>query len=177
MINQATGMKSGKRYRVENVERAHQFPGFFQDGEYYLGPELLTAVGWLEGTRFIYDSLDAAGEPVFPNREAGTVEGLTLTLVDGTSLELLRIEASDTIVPVAPGASGTEREAPDSGAWINRSPKAEDSSGNLFEPPNGKRDIDGGWRKSKHKTPLLIGAAALGVLVGFTLTHSRRRDG
>ncbi len=56
MIDQATGMKPGERYCVENIERAHQFPGFFQDGKYYLGPELLTAVGWLEGTRFIYDS-------------------------------------------------------------------------------------------------------------------------
>ena len=118
MIDQATGMKSGERYRVENVERAHQFPGFFQDGKYYLGPELLTAVGWLEGTRFIYDSLDAEGEPVFPNREAGTLEGLTLTLVDGSTLELSRIEASDTIVPIAPGASDTEQEAPKTGASI-----------------------------------------------------------
>lgn len=118
MIDQATGMKSGERYRVENVERAHQFPGFFQDGKYYLGPELLTAVGWLEGTRFIYDSLDAKGEPVFPNRAAGTVEGLTLILVDGTSLELSRIEASDTIVPIAPGASDTEQEAPNTGASV-----------------------------------------------------------
>lgn len=116
MIDQATGMKSGERYRVENVERAHQFPGFFQDGKYYLGPELLTAVGWLEGTRFIYDSLDAEGEPVFPNREAGTVEGLTLTLVDGTSLELSRIEASDAIAPLDPSASGAEPEAPDRSA-------------------------------------------------------------
>ncbi|MEC4024913.1 MULTISPECIES: SDR family oxidoreductase [Pseudomonas putida group] len=118
MIDQATGMKPGERYRVENVERAHQFPGFFQDGKYYLGPELLTAVGWLEGTRFIYDNLDAEGEPVFPNREAGTLEGLTLTLVDGTTLELSRIEASDTIVPIAPGASDTEQEAPNTGASI-----------------------------------------------------------
>ncbi|MDD2004082.1 SDR family oxidoreductase [Pseudomonas putida] len=116
MIDQATGMKLGERYRVENVERAHQFPGFFQDGKYYLGPELLTAVGWLEGTRFIYDSLDAEGEPVFPNREAGTVEGLTLTLIDGTSLELSRIEASETVAPLDPSASGAQREAPDLGA-------------------------------------------------------------
>ncbi|HEN8732417.1 TPA: SDR family oxidoreductase [Pseudomonas putida] len=93
MIDQATGMKPGERYRVENVERAHQFPGFFLDGRYYLGPELLTAVGWLEGTKFIYDSLDAEGEPVFPDRVAGTIEGLKLVLVDGTALELSRIEA------------------------------------------------------------------------------------
>ncbi len=59
---------------------------------------------------------------------------------------------------------------------INRSPIAEASSGNLFEPPSGRRGINGGWRKPKDKTPLLIGAAALGILVGFTFTHSRRRD-
>ncbi|AHC82286.1 MULTISPECIES: SDR family oxidoreductase [Pseudomonas] len=113
MIDQATGMKPGERYRVENVERAHQFPGFFQDGKYYLGPELLTAVGWIEGTRFIYDSVDAEGEPVFPNREAGTIEGLRLTLVDGTALELSRIEASETIAPLDDHKkSGTEQEAP-----------------------------------------------------------------
>ncbi|EKT4560749.1 SDR family oxidoreductase [Pseudomonas putida] len=99
MIDQATGMKPGERYCVENIERAHQFPGFFQDGKYYLGPELLTAVGWLEGTRFIYDSLDAEGEPVYADRVAGTVEGLKLVLVDGTALELSMIEASATLAP------------------------------------------------------------------------------
>ncbi|ANI34640.1 SDR family oxidoreductase [Pseudomonas sp. JY-Q] len=97
MIDQATGMKLGERYSVENVERAHQFPGFFLDGKYYLGPELLTAVGWLEGTKFIYDSLDAEGEPVFPDRVAGTIEGLKLVLIDGTPLELSRIEASSIL--------------------------------------------------------------------------------
>ena len=112
MVDQATGMKSGERYRVENVERAHQFPGFFQDGKYYLGPELLTAVGWLEGTRFIYDSLDAEGEPVYPNKEAGTVEGLILTLVDGTALELSLVEADEIIAPLDHPGTNTEQEAP-----------------------------------------------------------------
>lgn len=111
MIDQATGMKSAERYRVENVERAHQFPGFFQDGKYYLGPELLTAVGWLEGTRFIYDILDAEGEPVFPNREAGIIEGLTLTLVDGTALGLSRIEASEALADFDTSTSGTKEGA------------------------------------------------------------------
>lgn len=93
MIDKATGMKPGERYCVENVARAHQFAGFFLDGKYYLGPELLSAVGWLDGQRFIYDSLNAEGEPVFPDRVAGRIENLTLKLVDGTSLELTRIEA------------------------------------------------------------------------------------
>ena len=101
MIDQATGMKPGERYRVDNIERAHQFPGFFLDGKYYLGPELLTAVGWLEGTTFIYDSLDAQGEPVFPDRVAGTLEGLRLMLVDGTALELSRLDSSALLAPAA----------------------------------------------------------------------------
>nr|WP_085625163.1 MULTISPECIES: short chain dehydrogenase [unclassified Pseudomonas] len=92
MIDPATGMKPGERYRVENLERAHQFPGFFLDGKYYLGPELLTAIGWLEGQRFIYDELDATGEPVFPGRAAGDIADLTLTLVDGTRLKISAIE-------------------------------------------------------------------------------------
>jgi short-subunit dehydrogenase len=116
MIDQATGMKPGERYCVENVERAHQFPGFFQDGKYYLGPELLTAVGWLEGTKFIYDSLDAQGEPVFPERVAGTIEGMKLVLVDGTALQLSKIAASDTLLPTAgnieQASQSDEPEAP-----------------------------------------------------------------
>lgn len=93
MIDPATGMRPGERYSVESLERAHQFPGFFLDGKYYLGPELLTAAGWLEGQRFIYDALDATGEPVFPGRAAGDIKDLTLTLVDGTPLQLTPIDA------------------------------------------------------------------------------------
>jgi len=88
MIDTATGMRPGERYAVENLERTPNFSGFFLDGKYYLGPELMTAVGWLEGQTFIYDELDATGEPVFPDRVAGTVENLTLVLTDGTRLQL-----------------------------------------------------------------------------------------
>lgn len=88
MIAPSTGMKPGERYIVESVERAHHFPGFFLDGKYYLEPELLTAVGWLEGQQFLYDQLDPTGEPVFPGRVAGTIEDLTLTLADGARLAL-----------------------------------------------------------------------------------------
>lgn len=111
MIDHATGMKSGERYRVENVERAHQFPGFFQDGKYYLGPELLTAVGWLEGSRFIYDSLDAAGEPVFPERVAGDIKGLMMTLVDGTTLELVQVDAGTVLQPADKDSAQVQAKA------------------------------------------------------------------
>ncbi|VVO44857.1 SDR family oxidoreductase [Pseudomonas fluorescens] len=91
MIDSLTGMKPGERYAVESLERTRNFPGFFLDGKYYLGPELMTAVGWLEGQRFFYDELDPVGEPVFPDRVAGTIEDLTLTLIDGARLKLNKL--------------------------------------------------------------------------------------
>lgn len=101
MIDTATGMKPGERYSVENIEREHAFSGFFLDGKYYLGPELLTAVGWLEGQKFIYDDLDPAGEPVFPDRIAGTITDLQLTLVDGVTFVLVEMDA-EGFVEAAP---------------------------------------------------------------------------
>ena len=91
MIDSLTGMKPGERYVVESLERTRSFPGFFLDGKYYLGPELMTAVGWLEGQQFLYDELDPIGEPVFPNRVAGTIHDLTLTLIDGARLKLNKV--------------------------------------------------------------------------------------
>ncbi|AZF36476.1 Oxidoreductase [Pseudomonas sp. R4-39-08] len=91
MIDSATGMKPGERYSIESQERTHHFPGFFLDGKYYLGPELMTAVGWLEGQKFLYDELDALGDPVFPERVAGVIEDLTLTLNDGARLKLKEV--------------------------------------------------------------------------------------
>lgn len=91
MIDSSTGMKPGERYAVEKLERTRNFPGFFLDGKYYLGPELMTAVGWLEGQQFLYDELDPTGEPVFPDRVAGTIEDLTLILIDGARLKLNKV--------------------------------------------------------------------------------------
>ncbi|WP_397453173.1 SDR family oxidoreductase [Pseudomonas sp. NA-150] len=91
MISSATGMKAGERYAVESSGHSRDFSGFFLDGKYYLGPELLTSVGWLEGQEFYYDELDAVGDPAFPGRIAGTIEDLTLTLVDGASLKLKKV--------------------------------------------------------------------------------------
>lgn len=91
MIDQSTGMKPGERYAIENGERTRLFPGFFLDGKYYLEPQLQTAIGWLEGQRFLYDELDPTGEPVYPDRVAGTIENLTLTLADGARLKVNRV--------------------------------------------------------------------------------------
>ena len=91
MIHLLTGMKPGERYAIESLEHTHGFPGFFLDGKYYLDPELMTAVGWLEGQQFLYDELDSEGKPVFPNRVVGTIEDLTLMLADGARLKLNQV--------------------------------------------------------------------------------------
>lgn len=91
-MNNSTGMMAGQRYSIGNVTGAQEFPGFFLDGKYFLHPELLTSVGWLDGDRFIYDQLSSTGEPVFEGGVAGTIKDLTLTLVDGTPLSLTELE-------------------------------------------------------------------------------------
>jgi hypothetical protein len=88
MIDESTGMIPGVRYEIDNRERVEPFAGFFLDGKYYLTPELQTAIGWLEGNRFIYDQLDPDGEPIFKDRLAGTIKDLKLTLSDGMTLEI-----------------------------------------------------------------------------------------
>ncbi len=102
MIDPKTGMKPGERYVVESLERTQHFPGFFLDGKYYLGPELMTTVGWLEGQTFFYDQLDPTGEPVFANRVAGTIENLTLILADGARLNLNEVRYNAREEPTPP---------------------------------------------------------------------------
>ncbi|MBF8778307.1 hypothetical protein [Pseudomonas fulva] len=91
MLDPATGMLPGVLYSVDNLERAWQFGGVFKDGRYYLAPDLPTAVGWLEGTRFHYDEVDPDGQPIFAQGLAGVIEDLVLTLGDGTRLRLERV--------------------------------------------------------------------------------------
>ncbi|AYG45700.1 hypothetical protein DV532_15920 [Pseudomonas sp. Leaf58] len=169
MIDPTTGMKTGERYCVENVERAHQFPGFFLDGKYYLGPELLTAVGWLEGKRFIYDNLDAAGEPIFPDRVAGDIEDLTLTLVDGTALKLCRVDVS---AMTEKNQAGHPQHADTA---LNRNPNTAEPAANLRAPASGPQSLDGSWISRRDKAPLLLSAAVIGFLAGFIITHAQRR--
>lgn len=109
MIDSLTGMKPGERYTVESLERTRHFPGFFLDAKYYLGPELMTAVGWLEGQQFFYDELDPTGEPVFPDRLAGSIEDLTLTLADGARLKLNKVRFNAPLDSPSPAL----RERPD----------------------------------------------------------------
>jgi len=106
MIAPETGMRPGERYRIDSVERAPQFPGFFLDGRYYLGPELQTAVGWLEGQTFVYDMLDPNGEPIYPDRVVGRIEALTLVMADGLRLAVEQMPyETESVMPSAPPPS------------------------------------------------------------------------
>lgn len=152
MIDPATGMKAGERYIVESLERTRHFPGFFLDGKYYLGPELMTAIGWLEGQQFYYDELDPTGKPVFPNRLAGTVEELTLILADGARLPLIEMAYE---AQIDPSDSPISR---DPSSWAHRPASPSDQHG-----------VEGVWMSGKHPYPILLAAGAaliLGILFG-----------
>ncbi|WP_408598495.1 short chain dehydrogenase [Pseudomonas sp. PLMAX] len=159
MIDPATGMRAGERYIVESLERTRHFLGFFLDGKYYLGPELMTAVGWLEGQQFFYDELDPTGEPVFPNRLAGTVDNLMLILADGARLRLNEMPYK------------AERDPADSPISLRPS-----FSAHLLTPSSDQRPAQCGWRSGKHPYPILLAAGAafiLGVLLGVKQSTSR----
>ncbi|MBI6952006.1 short chain dehydrogenase [Pseudomonas sp. CCOS 191] len=161
MIDPATGMKPGERYAVDNLERVHPFTGFFLDGKYYLGPELLTAVGWLEGRRFIYDNLDATGEPVFANRIAGEIKDLVLTLADGTPLAVSRLE----------------HWPPDEGAGEVEQPGQRPSTPEApaFAAVQGRRLLAGVERLQRHPAAILATALALGFVAGWVLAALERK--
>ena len=159
MIDPATGMKAGERYIVESLERTRHFPGFFLDGKYYLSPELMTAIGWLEGQQFYYDELDPTGEPVFPNRLAGTIEDLTLILADGARLPLNEMpyrangDATDNLISLDPLPSG-----------------------NSPTPASDQHRIVSSRQSGKHPYPILLAAgAALIVGILFGIKRSNRR--
>lgn len=65
MIDSLTGMKPGERYTVDSLERTRNFRGFFLDGKYYLGPELMTAVGWLKVNNFFMTNLSPRANRYF----------------------------------------------------------------------------------------------------------------
>ncbi|RRV10828.1 SDR family oxidoreductase [Pseudomonas sp. v388] len=112
MIDSKTGMKPGERYSIKSSNDAHPFTGFFLDGKYYLAPDLQTAVGWLEEQEFIYDHVDSSGEPVFPNRLAGTIENLTLSMSGGERLQLIRENVSLSDEPPIQASDAEESGRP-----------------------------------------------------------------
>jgi hypothetical protein len=155
MIAPETGMKPGERYRIESVERAPQFPGFFLDGKYYLGPELQTAVGWLEGQNFLYDQLDPNGEPVYPDRIVGTITARTLELTDGLRLSIEEVPfQAEALTPFQTLDEVT----------LETRPRA-----------ISQRHTAAGLRKPIQPSPLLVAGAAL--LVGLCLLAINRSGG
>lgn len=164
MIDTATGMKPGERYSVESTGREQQFSGFFLDGKYYLGPELLTAVGWLEGQTFIYDSLDPAGEPVFPDRVAGTISHLTLTLVDGASLALAEIAAEKFVEDAGP--SNDDAAEQQYGAHDEALSGDSESSGQAQELE--------GRRTTRHNAKRILAMTAIAILSTCVVAFLRR---
>lgn len=157
MIDPATGMKAGERYTIDSLERTRHFPGFFLDGKYYLGPELMTAIGWLEGKQFYYDELDPTGEPVFPDRLAGTVEDLTLTLADGARLPLNEVPYRADADPIA----SPSRLTPS-------------SSRHRPAPASDQLGVEGVRMSGKHPYPILLAAGAalvLGIMLGVKQAH------
>jgi hypothetical protein len=94
MINSKTGMISGVRYFIERKNDTHSLTGFFLNGMYYLDPELLTSIGWLDGQQFVCEEFDIpSGHQAFPDRVVGTIENLTLTLESGEPLQLIVLES------------------------------------------------------------------------------------
>lgn len=160
MIDPATGMRPGERYTVDSLERTKHFSGFFLDGKYYLGPELLTAVGWLEGQTFIYDELDATGEPVFPDRVAGTIEDLTLILSDGARLKL-----HETPVHATEGAPEPAPAAPEGDGELHG------NTGVITGASSGD-----GQRKSRHSAYWLAAAGAVLLLGGVAVARNLRSN-
>jgi hypothetical protein len=173
MIDPSTGMKPGERYAIENGERTHLFPGFFLDGKYYLEPQLQTAIGWLEGQNFLYDELDPDGEPVYPERVAGTIEDLTLTLADGARLKVNR-------VPYSVQGNPLRQPAEDAG---------DDSASHPSRPLRDKtapldRASSGTGRVAAHavavavapRPSLMLAAGAALLFGGCLLAMNRQRD-
>lgn len=115
-MSSLSGMKPGERYKIEHPVDGPHFPGFFLDEKYYLSPDLLTAVGWLEDQQFLYDALDGNGEPLFPERRVGFIEDLMLTLHDGSQLRLavlpVHLDADEAHEPWAASMPATAMPTP-----------------------------------------------------------------
>lgn len=156
-IDPATGMKPGERYSVERLGDTHPFTGFFLDGKYYLAPELLTAVGWLEGQRFIYDDLDAGGTPVYPDRIVGSINGLTLNLEGGESFPLINIDSDIAFDPVPP--------------------RTQPSTQTLIEPVASVENVQSRWRELLNKAPALLVIASMALVGACAYAVIRNKRG
>ena len=86
MLNESTGMTLGRLYRIESPLGDLLIDGFFLDGKFFDSDHHHSPVGWLEANTFIFNAVDEKGAPKYPNRVAGEIHNLLLTLADGTTL-------------------------------------------------------------------------------------------
>ncbi|WP_050577226.1 hypothetical protein [Pseudomonas cremoricolorata] len=181
LIDPATGMKPGERYQIEQREGAHAFDGFFLDGKYFLEADLLTAVGWLEGQRFIYDRVQASGEPEFAERHAGDISELRLTLVDGTLLKLtpLEVEVAVKADDEPAGEDTAQDPAPAQAAGLASDEDAEQPTQPEPDQASAQQQDQAKSHPCPASTTVQVLAAAgaallVGVATGVALSRCRR---
>lgn len=86
MLDESTGMQAGQRYRIESPLDDLFIDGFFLDGKFFDSDHHKTPIGWLEANTFIFNTVNGNGTPKYPNRVAGEIHNLVLTLSDGKTL-------------------------------------------------------------------------------------------
>ncbi|MCY1397173.1 hypothetical protein D3C76_546020 [compost metagenome] len=87
MLDESTGMKLGRRYRIESAQGYAIFEGgYFEDGVFFDSVEAPVAVGRLEGKKFVCNVVDGKGVRTFPGGIVGEIHNLILTMLDGTTL-------------------------------------------------------------------------------------------
>jgi hypothetical protein len=91
MLDESTGMQLGKRYRIESPLGDLLIDGFFLDGTFFDSDHHRAPLGWLEANNFIFNAVDGNGTPIYPNRIAGEIHNLVLTLADGKTLGIRHV--------------------------------------------------------------------------------------
>ena len=135
-------------------------------------PAVMDTPGFRDGGNYTGHALTPPGPIYDPEQVAKAMVACAISpqahTTVGTAARLAHL--ASYLVPGLPLWSGWLTR------WgLNRSPGAEQSSGNLFEPPSGRRSIEGGWRNRKNRTPLLLSAAVIGILAVLVISHGQRR--
>lgn len=91
MLVKSTGMEMDQRYKIESPCSERLFKGFFLNGQFFDGDHHRGPVGWLEENTFIFNAVDGSGVHKYPNRVAGEIHDLVLTLANGTSLRIRHV--------------------------------------------------------------------------------------
>ncbi|MFS2127170.1 SDR family oxidoreductase [Pseudomonas sp. Pseusp97] len=139
-------------------------------------PAVIDTPGFRDGANFTGHELAPPPPRYDPEQVAAAMVDLALnpqpSRTVGGAAHLLRLARLFT-----PGFSrlmgwGTARA-------IERMPRSANSTGNLFAPPSGTRQVHGGWKRQQghSPSPLLVGvtvAAAVGILLALGRDDERR---